>query len=156
MFDAYRFALRQTISYMHLKIFVLLAFCFGSISAWHTANLVTSPPSETVITVENLSKKWKLEKYSYLSFSEAPEQQEQNDYISLKSDMSFESISEGLKDAGKWRLNAKEKRIYLFKQGETNELTFIINGLSETVLVLSLDAPDDKDAKNLKIHFKSI
>lgn len=109
----------------------------------------------TSITIQNLSKKWNLEKYKVSFFEEAPEEKEKNDYIHLKSDMTFSSISEGAFEIGTWRLDVKKKRIYLSEKGAEGELVFIINNLSSQKLVLIIDDPADSDAQYLKIHFKN-
>ncbi|MFT7377885.1 MAG: hypothetical protein ACI88Z_001720 [Sphingobacteriales bacterium] len=106
------------------------------------------------ITVQNLSKKWKLDKYKVYFFSEAPAENEKKDYIYLKSDLTFDSISEGEFEAGNWRLDAKNKRIHLSKKNEAGDVVFIIDELKLESLVLIIDDPSDSDAQYLKIHFK--
>ncbi len=116
-------------------------------------HLITTSESSN-ITIQNLSKKWKLEVYKVYFFSEAPAENEKNDYIYLKSDLTFDSVSEGKFEAGNWRLNAKKKRIYLSKKNEAGEIVFIIDELETKKLVLVIDDPSDSDAQYLKIHFK--
>lgn len=111
--------------------------------------------ADVPVTIENLSKRWKLEEYSYLFISEDPEEIEKNDYIFLRKDLSFESVSEGKYEKGKWRLDAKSKRIYLSQDGEEGELVLIISKLENDELVLIIDHPSDPDAEGLKIHFKN-
>lgn len=106
------------------------------------------------LTIQNLSKKWQLDKYKYLLFSEAPSEQEQDDYIHLKSDLTFESVSEGIKESGNWRLDAAKERIYLTQNGDSQALVFIVDNLSTKKLVLIIDDTSDADAKHLKIYFK--
>jgi hypothetical protein len=72
----------------------------------------------------------------------------------LKSDLTFDSVSEGKFEAGRWRLDAKRKRIYLSKKNEVGEIVFIIEELEPKKLVLVIDDPSDSDAQYLKIHFK--
>ena len=120
--------------------------------------LITELPTDigsTPVSVEALSKKWKLEKYAYLVFSEAPEAVEKNDYLLLKSNLFFESVSEGKYEEGSWRLDTESKRIYLTQEGAEDELVFIIDELRDDELVLIIDNPADEDAQYLKIHFKS-
>jgi len=129
-------------------------------SLWALSNLLwllflTYQLQANPITIDNLSRKWTLEKYSYLFFSEDPAPKERNDYILLKSDLSFESVSEAKYDSGKWRLDTEEKRIYLSKKGEDDELIFIIHELTDERLILIIDDSSDSDTKNLKIHFKN-
>ncbi|MEO0330489.1 MAG: hypothetical protein AAF223_02215 [Bacteroidota bacterium] len=109
----------------------------------------------TPVSVEALSKKWKLEKYAYLIFSEAPKAVEKNDYLLLKSNLFFESVSEGKYEKGSWRLDTKSKRIYLSQKGAEDELVFIIDEFRDDELVLIVDDPADEDSQYLKIHFKS-
>lgn len=126
-----------------------------------TNNIISSSTVEekrvynNIITIQNLSKKWNLNKYKYSIFSEAPSDVEKNDFIHLKSDMTFDSVSEGELESGQWRLAVEKKRIYLSRKGEEGELVFIINELSSNQLVLIIDDPSDEGAKNLKIYFKS-
>jgi hypothetical protein len=115
---------------------------------------LTVTAEDSNITVQNLSKKWKLEVYKVYFFSEAPAENEKNDYIYLKSDLTFDSVSEGKFEAGRWRLDAKRKRIYLSKKNEVGEIVFIIEELEPKKLVLVIDDPSDSDAQYLKIHFK--
>ena len=107
------------------------------------------------ITVENLSHKWKLVKYTYMVFSEDPSENEKEDYILLHKDMTFESISEGVFDRGIWKLAKEEKKIYLSSEKEEGALIFIIHSLDKDKLIVKIDDPRDPDAKNLKIHFSN-
>ena len=111
--------------------------------------------SNSPITVQRLAKKWNLEKYKYLIFSEAPAEKERNDYLHLKANMTFSSISEGEMETGKWKLDTLRKRIFLAKAGESEEMVLIIDHLSSHQLVLIIDDPSDEEAKNLKIFFKN-
>lgn len=131
---------------MTKKIF-LFALLISSIS-------FSTEAQSNGFTVQNLSKKWKLEKYKVFYFSEQPTEKEKNDYIHLKPDMTFSSISEGVYEEGSWQLDAKKSRIFLAKEKEEKELIFIVNDLSENELVLIIDDPNDEDAQYLKIHFK--
>lgn len=108
------------------------------------------------ITVKQIAKKWKLEKYGYLFYSEDPPEKEKNDYIFLKPDMTFQAISEGEFEKGKWRLDVKQRRIYLSQSNEKEELIFIIDELEEDVLVLLIDAPSDEELEDLKIYYKLV
>lgn len=104
------------------------------------------------ISVENLSKKWKLEEYNYYGYTDTPSKKEENDFIDLKSDMTYSSISEGMFSSGIWKLDLKSKRISLIEGDE--EIRFFIDDLSDNQLTLILDDPSEKEAKNLKIVFK--
>lgn len=105
------------------------------------------------ITIQNLSKKWKLSRYSVGWFTEKPSQKEKNDYIHLSSNMNFTSISEGVFEKGTWAL--KGNRTILSKNNEKESLTFIVEELTNNELVLTIDDPNDPDAKYLNIHFKN-
>jgi len=107
------------------------------------------------LTVEKLAKKWKLTHYKYFFFSEEPAEKEKDDYLYLKMDMTFESISEGTYETGTWKLDAAQNRIYLSNQHETESLVLIIDEYGEHELVLIIDDPTDSDTKDLKIHFKN-
>lgn len=107
------------------------------------------------ITIQTLSKKWKLDKYSVYGFSESPENREKNDYIFLKSDLTFELLDEGEKEVGTWRLNKERKRIFLSKKDEDGELILIIDQLENDELILIIDNPTDTDLKDVKIHYKN-
>ncbi len=135
-----------------------MMFKTGLINTLAFLMLITELPTDigsTPVSVEALSKKWKLEKYAYLVFSEAPEAVEKNDYLLLKSNLFFESVSEGKYEEGSWRLDTESKRIYLTQEGAEDELVFIIDELRDDELVLIIDNPADEDAQYLKIHFKS-
>lgn len=104
------------------------------------------------ISVQSLSKKWKLEEYNYYGYTETPSKKERNDFIELKSDMTYSCISEGVFGGGIWKLDVKTKRISLMEGDE--EMRFFIDDLSDNQLTLILDDPSEKEAKNLKIVFK--
>ncbi|MEM1324262.1 MAG: hypothetical protein AAGG75_28645 [Bacteroidota bacterium] len=130
-----------------LKITPLLLFL--------TSGLFFIHHNQDTISVTSLSKKWTLSEYKYLTFSQAPSKKERNDYLHLQSDMTFSAVTEGVKEWGKWRLDAKKKRIYLSQEGQAGELIMIIDDLSPKQLVLIIDDPSDEDTKHLKICYKS-
>ncbi|MFT6335326.1 MAG: hypothetical protein ACI86M_001455 [Saprospiraceae bacterium] len=136
-----------------LRITTLLLLVVG-IQFYSTKDYHITSSQGSSITIQNLSKKWKLDKYKVSFFSEDPAQNEKDDYINLKSDLTFESISEGEFGVGSWRLNGKKKRIYLSKENEEGEIVFIIDKLRTKKLILIIDDPSDSDAQYLKIHFK--
>ena len=125
----------------------LLLFAFVGVSQFMCAQ-------NSSLTVKNLAYKWLLDQYEVLGFSESPSAEEKNDYLHLKPDMTFSSISEGILERGKWRLNAQKTRIYLSKEGEPGALVFIIKAVKQDQLILIIDDPDDFEAKYLEIHFK--
>jgi len=135
-----------------LKLLTSMLLLLGSMS---NETFIEAPTSKSSsITIEKLSKKWKLDKYKYFFFSEAPAENERGDYIHLKSDMTFDSVSEGIRDVGNWQLDADKKRIYLTQDGDDEALVFIIDKLKTKKLILIIDDATDPDTKNLKIHFK--
>tara|TARA_B110000285_G_C14967475_1_gene534813 strand:- start:214 stop:636 length:423 start_codon:yes stop_codon:yes gene_type:complete len=139
---------------MNLFKMTTLLLLVASVQFHPTKNYLITTSQGSNLTIQNLSKKWKLDKYKVSFFSEAPAENEKNDYIYLKSDLTFDSISEGEFEAGRWRLDAKKKRIYLSKKNEVGEIVFIIDEIEPKKLVLIIDDPSDSDAQYLKIHFK--
>ena len=107
------------------------------------------------ISIQNLSKKWKLDKYQYEEYTETPSDLEKNDFLHLKSDLTFSSITEGNVENGQWRLDVKEKRIFLFQKGVEGEMALIIHDLSVQQLVMSIDDPTDEETRKLKIYYKN-
>jgi hypothetical protein len=139
---------------MNLFKMTTMLLLVASVQFYPTKNYLITTSQGSNLTIQNLSKKWKLDKYKVSFFSEAPAENEKNDYIYLKSDLTFDSISEGEFEAGRWRLDAKKKRIYLSKKNEVGEIVFIIDEIEPKKLVLIIDDPSDSDAQYLKIHFK--
>lgn len=137
---------------LSLKFLTILMFVIGGPA--HQPLEDGKAINTSSLNIQNLAKKWQLHKYKYLIFSEDPAENERGDYIHLKLDMTFESVSEGVKEHGNWRLDVQKKRIYLSKIGDSEELVFIVKKLSKKDLVLIIDDPSDEDAKNLKIYFK--
>ena len=140
----------KKILYLSLFLSCLITMSYTSVSTTTTTTTTT-----TELNIKNLSKKWKLEKYSVGIFSEDPSEKEKNDYIYLSSDMTFTSISEGNFEKGTWALKAKDKRIVLSKSTEKKSLILIVDKLTSHELTLIIDDPSDKEAKYLNIHFKN-
>ncbi len=108
----------------------------------------TSPQS---ISKSSLSKKWYLEKYEIFWVDYEPEEEEKNDYIWLKKDMTYQSMDKGKLSNGKWSLNVKKKTFTLFnKKGEG--IAFKIEKLTTKKLVVVMDV---EEMKKVKIHFKA-
>lgn len=116
--------------------------------------LISATDSVVKPTVKQLSKKWKLDKYTVFNYSEKPSKKEQKDYLYLKSNMTFSSVSEGIYEKGTWKLDTKKNRIRLFKPKEKGSLDFIVHQFTTNKLVLIIDDPSDAEAKYLKIYFK--
>ncbi len=101
------------------------------------------------LTKESLCKKWDLEKYVVMWVDYEPEENEQNDYIMLKSDMTYSSIDEGILTSGKWTMHADENYFLMYdEKGEG--IKFIVSELEEEKMVLSIDL---EELDGLDIHF---
>lgn len=135
----------------HFSFYFYWTSALLALTGFHQTPSTQHPP----ITIQNLSKHWKLDKYQYFIFSEAPAEKEKNDYLHFQSDRTFTSVTEGVFDAGQWRLDAPAKRIYLSQENEEGTLVLLISALSPHQLVLLIDDPLDSDAKHLKIYFKN-
>ena len=61
--------------------------------------------------------------------------------------------SEGVLEEGNYTL--AEQTIIMTSNTEGGELKFIIKNLTETILSVSIDDPEDSDAQYLTIHFKN-
>ena len=96
-----------------------------------------------------LCKKWYLEKYEIFWIDYEPEEKEKNDYIHLKSDMTYISIDEGEFSTGKWTYNAAKKHFILFDdKGEG--LKFIVDELKDSVMTVNVDI---EEMDGVDIHF---
>jgi hypothetical protein len=102
------------------------------------------------VTKTNLCKKWKLEKYEIFFIDYDIEPNEKNDYLYLKSNMTFESIDEGEFGTGTWSfINNKNERV-LILNGKEGEIRLFIKELQKDRLILIID---DEELIDLKIHF---
>jgi hypothetical protein len=98
---------------------------------------------------KTLCKKWYLEKYEVMWIDYEPEEKEKNDYILLKSDMTYQSVDEGKFSKGKWSFNDKDKTITLFNnKGE--EIDFEVKELNSNKLVVVMKL---KEMEDVDIHF---
>lgn len=98
---------------------------------------------------ETLCKKWYLEKYEVMWVDYEPEEKEKNDYILLKSDMTYASLDEGTKTFGKWTFNTEENYFTMFNdKGEG--IKIIINKLSINKMVLNIDI---KEMDGVDVHY---
>lgn len=103
------------------------------------------------LTEKTLCKKWDLEKYVVMWVDYEPEENEQNDYIMLKSDMTYTSIDEGILTSGKWTMHADENYFLMYdEKGEG--IKFIVSELEEEKMVLSIDL---EELDGVDIHFTS-
>ena len=99
----------------------------------------------------SLCKKWYLEKYEIFWIDYEPEANEKNDYILLKSDMTYISVDEGKKASGKWSFNSTKKYFTLYnKKGKG--LKFFVDDLETNKMVLVVDIEELKD---VDIHYKT-
>ncbi|MBQ0735425.1 hypothetical protein [Aquimarina celericrescens] len=108
------------------------------------------------LSVENISKKWLLDKHKIFFRSYPPAENEKGDYIYFDKQMIYTSVSEGIYDEGTWQLDKRSKRIFISSKNEKGELIFIIKELSKKKLVLVIDDDSDSDTKYLKIHFRAV
>lgn len=111
---------------------------------------------EDEVTVRDLSRKWKLDKYKVFLYSFDPEENEQDDYMHLHSDMTFTSISEGKYETGTWRLDPTARKIWMTDDQSGEKVALMIHELTKHMLIISIEDPSDDEAQYLKIHFKSI
>lgn len=106
------------------------------------------------VNINNLSKKWILDKYTFMAFGKKPSEKEKDDYLSLNPDSTYTSISEGIYDSGEWKLNIDNQCILLYNDNQ-EVLPFIVHKLTHHKLVVYIYDSEDKEAKYLKIHFKN-
>ena len=101
---------------------------------------------------ETLCKKWFLEKYEVMWIDYKPEEKEKNDYILLKTDMTYVSVDEGTKTFGKWTFNTEENYFTMFNdKGEG--IKIVIDKLSINKMVLNIDI---KEMDGVDIHYTTI
>jgi len=98
---------------------------------------------------KTLCKKWYLEKYEIMCIDYEPEEKEKNDYILLKSDMTYVSVDEGVKSTGKWTYNDTKNYFTMYdKKGEG--LKIIVDELKSNKMVLNIDI---KELDRVDIHY---
>ena len=96
-----------------------------------------------------LCKKWYLEKYVVFYIKYSPDEKEKNDYILLRTDMTYICVDEGERSVGKWNYNDDENFFFLYdKSGEG--LKFIVTTLKTNKMVLKVDI---EEMKGVNIHF---
>ena len=93
--------------------------------------------SQTV-NKETLCKKWYLEKYEVMWVDYEPDEKEKNDYILLKTDMTYVSVDEGIKTSGKWTFNT-EKNYFTMFNNKRDGIKITIDKLSINKMVLNID-----------------
>jgi len=111
--------------------------------------LLTFTGYSQTLDKKSLCKKWHLEKYEHNWIDYAPEEKEQNDYIFLHKNMTYESVSEGEKTSGTWKLN-KNQNFFILYDKKGNGLKFMIIELSTSKMVFNLAI---KDMEEIDIHY---
>ena len=98
---------------------------------------------------ETLCKKWYLEKYEVMWVDYETEENEENDYMLLKSDMTYESVDEGTKTSGKWTFDSEENYFTMYNsKGDGIKIT--VEELSLNRMVLNIDI---KEMDGVDIHY---
>jgi hypothetical protein len=104
--------------------------------------------SQTV-NKETLCKKWYLEKYQVLWVDYEPDEKEKNDYILLKTDMTYVSVDEGIKTSGKWTFNT-EKNYFTMFNNKRDGIKITVDKLSINKMVLNIEI---KEMDGVDIHY---
>ena len=104
--------------------------------------------SQTV-NKETLCKKWYLEKYEVMWVDYEPDEKEKNDYILLKTDMTYVSVDEGIETSGKWTFNA-EKNYFTMFNNKRDGIKITIDKLSINKMVLNIEI---KEMDGVDIHY---
>ncbi|OJJ19171.1 hypothetical protein BKI52_20375 [marine bacterium AO1-C] len=101
------------------------------------------------ITKKNLTKKWKLVGYQYGKTMHKPSSKERGDYILLRNNLTYVSVSEGKTETGKWSFNTNGKYLRFWgKNGES--IRFFVQALKTNRLVLKADI---EDMRAIDIHY---
>ncbi len=106
---------------------LILAFSFIVCSTFFYSMFPESRnTSITELNIQNLSKKWYLKEYKVFTISYSPEEIEKNDYIFFNENLTFISVSEGVYEAGIWRLDKRSKIIFMSNEKGKEELKLIV------------------------------
>jgi hypothetical protein len=128
----------------------LFFLAFGSLESLEQRKI---NDTQTIPTENNkLLKKWNLSHYELFGSDFDPEIKEQEDYVHFQKGGIYSSKSEGVLEDGNYTLAAQT--IIMTNSTEKGKLKFVIKNLTETTLSVSIDDPNDSDAKYLTIHFK--
>jgi len=100
---------------------------------------------------QTLCKKWHLEKYEIMWIDYAPEENEKNDYIQLKNDMTYISIDEGIKTTGRWTYNS-DKNYFTMYNAKGEGVRFFVDELEIEKMVVNIDI---KELEGVDIHFST-
>ncbi len=98
---------------------------------------------------ETLCKKWHIEKYEFMWVDYEPDENEKNDYIHLKTDMTYISVDESVETTGKWTYNNDEKFFTMYNQ-KGEGLKIIVEKISANKMVVNIDI---KEMDGLDIHY---
>ena len=98
---------------------------------------------------ETLCKKWYLEKYEVMWVDYEPDEKEKNDYILLKTDMTYVSVDEGIETSGKWTFNT-EKNYFTMFNNKRDGIKITIDKLSINKMVLNIEI---KEMDGVNIHY---
>ena len=90
------------------------------------------------VNKKSLCNKWYLVKYQHNWVDYSPEEKEQNDYLLLHYNMTYESVSEGEKTNGTWKFNKNHNYFILYDKNQ-HGLKFIVNQLSTDKMVFNID-----------------
>ena len=85
-----------------------------------------------------LCKKWYLQKYKVMGIRYAPDDNEKNDYIHLKTNMTYSTIDDGEFSTGKWIYNASEKHFILYNNKKEG-LKFIVDELENDEMKVNVE-----------------
>ena len=123
---------------------------FGSLESLEHKKISTS---KTTVTENNaLLKKWTLSHYEIFGSDFDPDANEKKDYVYFQKGGIYSSVSQGVFEKGNYTLDGQA--IIMTNSTEKGKLKFVIKNLTETTLSVSIDDPNDSDAKYLTIHFK--
>ena len=141
---------------MKLTVVAIALSSLGFLAFGSLESLEQNKMNDThTIPAENnkLLKKWNLSHYELFGSDFDPEIKEQEDYINFQKGGIYSSKSEGFLEEGNYTLDAQT--IIMTSNSEGGELKLVIKNLTETVLSVSIDDPEDSDAQYLTIHFKN-
>lgn len=141
--------MKLTVVVIALTSLGLLAF--GSLESLEQKK--TNTPDSVLVENNKLLKKWNLNHYELFDSDFTPETKEKKDYVHFKKGGVYSSITEGVFEEGNYTLD--KQTITMTNSKEGGELKLIIKSLTETTLSVSIDDPNDSDAKYLTIHFKN-
>jgi hypothetical protein len=123
---------------------------FGSLESLEQKKINTT--EHTVTKNNTLLKKWNLSHYELFGSDFDTETNEKKDYVYFQKGGVYSSVSQGVFEKGNYTLD--DQAIIMTNSTEKGKLKFVIKNLTETTLSVSIDDPNDSDAKYLTIHFK--